>query len=289
MSTGSVQYRNPEMYSVLQADLESKYAAQSHPANLIGAVECMHRAWDGTEHGGGPIMYGWLADREAISTRVGSQQLTTAAIALSDFSASDNGGPYVDLNGTNEHLRIADAAWQEGGIEEFFVWHWCNTTTLASTQTIASKYDTNGNNCSWRLIFDSVTGNFQFVVNGTGNPANDVPVGVAYTEAVDTWYFVAGYYYASTIIRAWVGAASDLYLTVATVAAGVPAALFNGNAPLAIGTSFNNSPTMLNPWSGLIGVGGARFNTPAGTAASYDEVNGFATRLFQMTRWHYMA
>jgi len=276
------------MRSNLEDSFPTRYEFYSDPARLAGCVQSMHRAYDGNQACGGAMLYGWLADRLALDTIIGSQQATGVMVWFDDFAAEVNGGPYVDLDGATECIYIADAAWQETGQEDsLFVWHWCNAASMAATATICSKYDTNGNNCSWRMIYNQPAGAFQFVANATGNPANDVPVSVTYTEAVDTWYFVAGFWKASTLLRAWVGAATDAALTVGSLAVGVPATLFDGTAPLCIGSSFNNAPTLLDPWNGLIGVGGARVDTPAGTAASYPEITAFASRLFHLTRFFY--
>jgi len=281
----NVQERNGQMISVQTTDFTTRKEFIQSPAHLVAAVESQHRAYDGTSGGGGPLMYGWMADREAISSYIGSQTLTTANIAFSDFGSDVNGGPYVDLDGATEHLRIADAAWQEPLAEEFFVWHWANPAAIGSIMTVASKWDINGNNVSWRLTLNAA-GNFVWTVSATGVPPG-TSITTTKTSVVDTWYFVAGYFYPNVIMRLFVGEAIDSGLTRTTSVGAIPASLFNGNAPLAIGTSFNNAPTMLESWDGLIGIGGARMNTPPGPAVNYEYVNGFAARLFHKTRWFY--
>ena len=283
----TVQKRNDEMVRLLSADFPTRYDWQSNPALMLSALQTMHRAYDGTSGIGGALMYAWLGDRTAIDSFVGSQALTAPSVGYDDFGITANGAPYVDLDGFTEVLYVADAAWQEPGAEELFVWHWCQTTTVAASQTVASKYDTNANNCAWRLWYNSASSSFEMVCNATGNAANDITASLTYTEAINTWYFVAGYYNPSTLMRVFVGAATDSTLTVGSQTVGVPATLYDGTAPLGLGTAFNSAPTLLAPWNGLLSIGGARMNVGTGTATAYAEVNAYASRLFQMTRWFY--
>jgi len=226
-------------------------------------------------------MYGFMADHAATESYYGSQQLTAPNIGFSDWAATANGGPYVNLDGATEALYVTDAAWQEATTDTLFVWHWCNPASLAATIAIASKYDTNGNNCSWLLHY-ATTANFRWLTNAGGVPAGNITVTSTYAAvAIDTWYFVAGYFQASTLMRIWVGAATDDELTVDSLVVAVPANVFNGSAPLGIGTAFNNAPVLLFPWNGLIGGDAGRISVPAAS------INGYAARLFHLTRYFY--
>lgn len=282
----SVQKRNDELVSLLSADFLRMYDWQSNPSQMAGALQMMHRAYDGSLGLGGALMYAWSADRIALDSYNGSQLMTLVNIGRDDFGQTTNGGPYMNLDGSTEALYIADAPWQETLTYTMFVWHWARTTTLDSIQNISSKYDVNGNNCSWRLSYDDTDG-LRFGCNATGNMADNVWVNSSHAVAVNTWYFVGGYFNPSTLMRVFVGSATDASLTATSLTVGIPASLYDGTAPLAIGTAFNSSPTLLYPWSGLIGIGGARINVGVGTATSYPEINAYAARLFHMTRWFY--
>lgn len=275
MPQGQKQQRNPELVRNLTTDFLTNERFFLDGARLLSATLATHAA------GGGQLTYSWLADSSQNYGIGAATAWTQLNVTPADYFATAYGGPYVDLNGLSEALYIPDAMWQEAVTEELFIWHWCNPANFAATISIASKYDTNGNNCSWRLIYDNATGNFQFVVNGTGNPVNDVAVGVTYTETASVWYFVAGYFESATQIRAWVGKATDSALSSNSVVVGIPASVSNGTAPLAIGTSFNNAPILLNGWSGYIGIGSMRFNVPA------TDIDAYASRLFAMTQQLY--
>lgn len=229
--------------------------------------------------GGGALIYDFGADRPAMPTFNGDTAATYAGLSFSSFQATSRGGPYTIFDGQSSVIYYPDAAWQEAGTENLFVWHWCNTNTLAASQAISSKYDSNGNNASWALIYSNTSAAFRFVTNQTG--AANVGVNSTIAEAVDTWYFAAGFWQASTLQRIFVGAATDSSLTIDSLAVGVPASLFNGTAPLCIGSEFNAAPTLLNPWSGYIGVGGLRFAVPA------TNINGYASRIFHQTKYYY--
>jgi len=283
----TAQKRNDEMIRLLSGDFPTRYDWQSNPAQMVGALQMMHRSYDGSMGIGGALMYSWPGDRLAVDSFIGSQALTSLNLVQGDFGVTANGAPYVNLDGVTEAAYVADASWQEVTSHTFFVWHWCRTTTLASSHYVVSKYDLTGNNCSWALLHDNAVTSFIFRVNGTGISANNVDATLSYTELTNTWYFVAGYYNPSTLTRVFVGAATDSTLTVGSKTVGVPASLYDGTAPLCLGSAFNNAPTLLSPWSGLLGIGGARINVGTGTAASYPEINAYAARLFHMTRWFY--
>jgi len=82
-------------------------------------------------------------------------------------------------------------------------------------------------------------------------------------------------------MRIYVALATDTALTITSLVAGIPANLFNGTAPLAIGARFNVAPTLAEPWSGLIGIGGARINVPAAN------IDAHVSRLFALTQAFY--
>lgn len=274
MPQGVRQERNPDMVRILTADFPTLATYYLDPVRLWSAVRCAQAV------GGSPLMYGFMADCWHIEARSGQQALSQIAMGYTDHGVTQYGGPYIDLNGA-EALYDLDSGFQEVGGNNFFVWHWVNAASLAATIVASSKYDTNGNNCSWYLGYNSVAGDFEFVVNNTGNPANDVSVTVTYTEVIDTWYFIAGFYDPGSLTRVFVGSVTDNELTTNDNVAGIPGNLFNGTAPLGIGTAFNNAPTQLYGWNGYVGIGGARFTVPA----AY--VNSYALKLYGLTREFY--
>ena len=146
-------------------------------------------------------------------------------------------------------------------------------------------YDINGNNCSWRLYWDDAAGAYTFAVNNTGNPANDIIV--ASTHAVDhtKWMFVGGFYHPSTTHRIYVAYAEETELSTDDNAVGIPAALFNGTSPLAVGSAFNNAVTVHEPFDGDISIGNMRIRTTATAATTID---AYFNRPFQITRRFYL-
>ena len=193
---------------------------------------------DRHRYGGGKLRWTFSGHSTQIGgSAIGGAVWTENNIDDSNYAcALTGGGPYIALDGGNEYLSSADAAWQETGVEEFLVFGWCYLTSLANNGIIAAKYDSDANTRSWRLSYDTGTRNFMFLCNATGLVANDVTVISTYaTVVVDTWYFVAGYFQPSTLMRIYVGANDDTATVVDSLAVGVPASLFNGAALLTIG------------------------------------------------------
>jgi hypothetical protein len=282
MTTGSptIQKRNAQLVGNLTPDFTRRSDFDQNGSRLLSDVFATHR------EGGGPLIYGFDAQKPGIETYIGSLQWTTAGITFSSWEATTNGGPYGVFNGQSSVLYRNDASWQEvsdatlGTDETLLVWHWTYTNTLASTQAASSKWDNNGDNRSWLLQLSS-TPDFKFRTSDLGTAASIVDVTSTTTPVADTWYFVAGYWQASTLLRIFVGLATDGSLQIDSNAASIPASLYDGSAPLAIGAAFNNAPALIIPWSGNIGPGTLRFGVPAAA------INGYVSRLFHQTRWFY--
>jgi hypothetical protein len=236
--------------------------------------------------GGGSLIYDFHADRPSMPTFIGDVAWTYGGITFSSFEATARGGPYCIFDGQSSVIYYNDASWQEvsdatlGTDETLLAWHWVNTNALLTGQTISSKWDSNGNNRSWILGTDNLNA-FRLITNQTGLAAANVTLTSSTTIASGDWYFVAGYWQASTLMRIFVGLATDNSLTTDSLAVGIPASLFDGTAPLAIGTTFNNAPTLTLQWSGYIGVGRLEFGVPAAA------INGYVSRLFHQTRYYY--
>ncbi len=269
----SVGQRNDELIGRNAGDLLLRREFYEDSARLLSAVLATHR------DGGGMLVEGWMGDSTQAFGRATGSVWTGTNIGPEDYFATANGGPYVDLDGSSEYFYIPDATWQEAGTVSIFTWRWCRTTTLASNQTIIAKWNTaSGNNRSWKLWYSAGNG-FRFTTNATGAAAADVHVTSSYTAAVDAWYFVAGYWKASTLLRIFVGAATDTSLTITSNFVGVSGSVFNGTAALTMWAS--DGPA--DYWSGYGGVGHTRFNVPS------TSVDAYATRLFHLTRWFYQA
>ena len=192
---------------------------------------------DRHRYGGGKLRWTFSGHSTQIGgSAIGGALWTENNIDDSNYACATYSGPYITFNGVNEYLSSADAAWQETAAEEFLVFGWCYLTALNQAGIIVAKYDSDANTRSWRLSYNVAAGNFMFLCNATGLVANDVTVTSTYaTIAIDTWYFVAGYFQPSTLMRIYVGANDDTATVVDSLAVGVPASLFNGGALLTIG------------------------------------------------------
>jgi hypothetical protein len=231
-------------------------------------------SFDMHRHGGGRLM--WQFDGQSV--HVGSYNTIWAEtnILQENYESCEvGGGPYVRLNGTDEYLTIADAAWQETGGEEFLVWAWVYATS-AQDGTIVSKWDANaGNLRSWRLLWDA-TPSLSLIVNQTGVGGAGVSVTSSETLVAETWYFCAGYYEPNSVMNVYVGANTDAALTKDTLAVGIPASTFDGAAALSIGV-MTAAAGLDNYWAGEIGIVQGRANVPVG------DIDEHVNMLFQST------
>lgn len=281
METGITQRRNAQQRSGLDDAFLRNKTFFEDGARLSSAVLATHR------EGGGKLMYGWMADSPQNYGAGATTLWTETNINIADYLATANGGPYVDFSASpTSRLHILDAAWQEAGTEELFVWCWAKMSSsvgVIGTEVVISKYDTNANNRSWILyLTKGVAPSLNFQTDQTGAAVVVSTVASSISISADTWYFIAAYFEASTQLRIYTGLATDAVLTTDTRLVGVTASVFNGTAPLALGTAYNGAPgTTLYPWQGAIGISGSRFNTPT------TSIDGYASRLFQMSKWFY--
>lgn len=227
-------------------------------------------------YGGGRRRWAWDACSGIIDTCfAGAQLMTETNIDNTDYGITTYGAPCVSLDGATEYYTIADSAWQEPGAGNFFVSCWARFDTFAAEMGIISKFDTGSDLRSWMLNYDGTA--FAWYVNSTGLVGANISVTSSVAEAVDTWYYIAGFYQPSTLIRIFVGAASDTSLTVNSNTTSVPASLFNGAAPFAIGCRYDTGAATF-PLDGYVSQASAWGNVAAAN------VNNFADRIFQLSR-----
>jgi len=229
--------------------------------------------------GGGVMMWQFDGQSRQVLGQSDPDNWARTNMDDSNWAAATFGGPYAIFNGTDEYLYHGNQSWQETGAEEFFVWSWCYATSVANAMTIAAKFDTAGGNWrSWRLWYQQGVTEFTFSVSATGLAGSAVDCASTYgAPSTSTWYFVAGYFQPSTLLRIYVGANTDTTLTIDSVVAAVPANTYNGGADLTIGAQGNPSVY----WAGRIGQVALRANVPV---AYIDE---HANMLFHMTRDFY--
>lgn len=223
-------------------------------------------------------MYGWLGNSRQNYGAGATTLWTETNVSAADYATTAYGGPYVDLDGATEDLRIADATWQEPGAEEFLVWHWAYPTRAGTGppgfQAIVGKTDAGGVGLSWILFRQIAGGLFEFRVGGGGAFAVAT---TTYPVVHNNWYFVAGYFVPSTLTRIFVGASGDNNLTIDDAPGASPAFLSDLPVPLIIGAYLSVGATT-GWWQGYIGAGGARINTPSAN------INAYVRQLFGMTK-----
>jgi len=261
-----------ELYQRL-ADVERRLSSQERKAKASGWQ--LNSIFNTHRFGGGQLMWGFDGHSRAILSSPGGLAWTENAIADSNYRATTYGGPNITLDGGAEYLSNTDANWQESTTYPFLVWSWCYPTDISANRMIAAKYLWSTNNRSWYLRYDLALTDFTFLCNATGLAGGNVVVPSTYGAVVaDEWYFVAGYFEPSTLMRIYVGMNTDAGLTIDSLGVAVPASLYNGAADLTIGADGNPATYFL----GNIGIVGARVNVPS---AAIDDHVGM---LFEMTK-----
>lgn len=272
----TTQQRNQQMVDLLTPDFITRREYYLSGARLQEAL------YMPTPHGGGRRRWAWDAcSGEILSCFTGLTLLTETNISNADYEVTRYGAPCVSLDGATEYYAIADSAWQEGGAENFFVWGWFRFDAFAGAMGLISKVDTGSDLRSWMLYYTGAAGSFSWLVNSTGLAAANVIVSSSVAEVVDTWYFIAGFYQPSTLIRIFVGAASDMSLTVDSNAVGIPASLFNGAAPFGIGC-YHNVGAATALLDGYVSQNAGWGNTPAA------DINSVATYIWARTKSKYL-
>jgi hypothetical protein len=251
MSGGDVaRPRNPTLVESLRSDYVARGEFYGDGARCQSFI---------TTHagGGGNLRFGHLIDNSNwLYGRAGSL-LTENTITCVDYLATANGGSCVHYDGLTEYFSSADAAWQEPTNNTFLVGGWVNSVAFGATiQQIVSKNTTVGNQRSWALLWNSVSGTFRFTCNALGTLAGNVTVDSTYNEQANTWYFVMGYFQPNPpnpLMRIYVASPFDYDLTIDSLVVGVPASLFNGTSGFAIGC---RSPGVgaAEFWNGYIGM-----------------------------------
>lgn len=268
-----MQDRNAELVQNLTQDFARRNEFNESGARLADAMMWMNR------EGGGALM--WAFDGQSVACYGGgsaSQWAPNGGIDYSNYAATPRGGPYITLDGAGEYLSIPNAPWQESLTSNFLVWTWCCPSDLSNSRTIVAKYVWATNNRSWYLRYDLTLSAFVWLSNQTGLAGGNVIIASTYAPVLaDTWYFVGGYFEASTQMKICVASCTDARLTTTTLTAAIPAGLYDSIAPLTIGADGNPSTYFI----GRAGAGLARANVPA------SHIEGCMSRLFQATRWFY--
>ncbi len=231
--------------------------------------------------GGGRLRWAWLAQGPQNWGAASLAEWTETHIADADYATTPNGAPYVTLDGANDYLSFTDPySWVALGSEEFLVWAWIYLSTVGADRYAVSRWDVGGNQRSYRLVYNHASTAFMFSTSSDGMAGTVVNATSAYAEAVDTWYFLAGYFQPSTIQRIYVGAVTDDALTATDTAGAPPASIFDGTAITAIGAGFNSAAAAYF-WPGRISIAAQRANVPAA------DITNLVTRIWQITKRYY--
>lgn len=244
--------------------------------------------FDTHRYGGGRLIWGF--DGHTVHAHAHNSIWAENNIDAGNYRATTYGGPNVEANGDDEYLSIADAAWQETGAQNFMVWGWVYPTAIHANQTVAAKWLEAGDQRSWELGWSTSKDDFEFRISLLGSEPTDVVLSTHSAVVVNRWYFVAGYFEPSVLMRIYVARNDDHELTIDSLSGGpvgsVPANTFDGTAALTIGAEDG----VTDPWWGRLGRMMVRGNLPGLTIDDhvamlwirtrdfYDEVEPFLLR-----------
>lgn len=146
------------------------------------------------------------------------------------------GAPYFAYDGTGDyHYHVDNAHFDVTGTETTVLaaqngltwgaWVYFNNAIGGTNEHIIGKHLTTGNQRSYIMIRSNTTGAFTTYVSVDGTATVNIANG---TLSATTWYFLCGRFIPSTTLKSW---RND---TTATLAAGVPASIFNGTSPFDV-------------------------------------------------------
>ena len=165
--------------------------------------------------------------------------------------------PYIDLDGTGDFLNRADEpaldilgteAWVAAAAQGLTIGCWTQTSVAATAQSIFGKWNTVGDNRSYELV-TTAADRFQFQITNLGTLADVDAITDSVDYDVDEWYFIVGRFEPNA------AGGAAIYIDVngrtTTLAAGIPASLFNSNADLVIGASDNGAADLYTGYVSL--------------------------------------
>jgi hypothetical protein len=230
--------------------------------------------------GGGEQMFAWEGISGRLQTSYGSAVwLVQGGPYPTSFGCTNQGGPYRDFDGGTNAMLIFDSGvpedqWQEPTGNTFLLWAWVNADVLATTnRTVLAKWEASGK-YQYILYWDVTVGAFRFVISGNGTNTTVVDSSIA--ESTGVWYFIAGFYNPSTLLRIYVAPATASALTINSNTTSIPASIKDSTSPLEFGQFAGGSF-----WDGKIGVCAAWRGMPAASVDDYVEL------LFNKTKQFY--
>lgn len=216
--------------------------------------------------GGTRQNYGWLANSRQLFGQA-SGYWTENSIVVGDWGVTPQGGSYVTLDGANDYLTVADAAWQEVAANRMVVWHWVNTFTETMNRRRIIVGKALDDEVGWMMEFGIGPKAWKFGVCGSGLNVDYVDVTSTHTPAIGMWTFLAGFYEPSQRIRIYAGRANEATLTMTERTTDIPASIYNGAADLRIGA--NSDPAPGFRWYGQVGAGAMWLGPTAGSVGTY--------------------
>ncbi len=118
-------------------------------------------------------------------------------------------------------------------------WFWFNTLASGADQGLMSKSTGAGNQRGYNLWLDDATNFINMNISSAGTLASTVFLASTKLLAINNWYFVVARYNPSTLMSIYINGTMD------TLAAGVPASIFDNNASLCFG-SYNAGAMLLD-------------------------------------------
>lgn len=136
----------------------------------------------------------YWALEEASGTRYDGEP-TPGVMDLTDNNTVANvagkvGNAALFVSANSEFLSHADSTELSRGNFDFTIVAWSKATTLAASMTIASQWSvTPSNQRSWRLLFNSALGKYEFEVSSNGTLVQAVADTIFGTPVTNVWNF----------------------------------------------------------------------------------------------------
>lgn len=251
MTQGIAKIRDAKQVRELTPDFPTRQEHFLSSARLESALNWPARA------GGGRLRVAYDAQRDVIDSLSGELALTNNNISDTDFGVTNNGGPYIDLDGATEYYNRLQGTFSDVGTNSFATWTWAALGATPAAQMVITGVWGLANDRQWRLVWDGGPGPLAWIYSNDGTAAFNLGTTHA-NPAVGAMFFLGGFFTPGVVDgqRTYFGLATEDALTITDLGGGnSQAQIFTGGtADFMIG----NQSGAARYWNGEIGCIGAR-------------------------------
>lgn len=198
---------------------------------------------------------------------------------VSNWRVTPEGGPFLEVNGVDEYMRVADNPRNRVGVNNLLIALVVRPATLPATAFITGKWDEASDDRAWALRTSGTS--VTLSTSATGASGDVVTVTSSLVLTTGSWYFVAGFYEVNVQLKLWVGKTTDETVT-ADVETSVSTSIYAATgAYVTVGA---RSDELVEYLGGQLGILRCLIGTPS------DDIDEYVYSLFDLVReayWRY--